>query len=258
MNTERKNSMSSLHKSHLGFFSRENLFALMILIILVLSFRWSIGQPYFVPTPSMLPTILVGDRLFVSHVSYGFRIPFTSITLISWGQVQRGDIVVFKDPKDGKVDYVKRVVGISGDRVKIVDDTIYINGVAQKRVPSNNKKKLLAESSLDRRQYLLYKEILEPANKHWTLNKLPFQRTPEQINWPSDGQEIIVRENSIFVLGDNRDHSMDSRTWGVIPIDHIQGKALFVLWSIFKSKNGKSKIRWNRIGSKLDSLSDED
>src|SRR5262249_26856279 len=116
-----------------GFFSRENIFSLVILIVCVLAIRWSVASPYHVPTPSMEPTIKVGDRLLANKLAYGLKIPFTDIELANWARPKRGDIIVFKFPENTDLDYVKRVVGIPGDKIEVRDDILYINGQEQPR-----------------------------------------------------------------------------------------------------------------------------
>ena len=100
-----------------GFWSPENLRSIAILIFLIFCFRWSVASPYHVPTASMEPTIKVGDRLLALKLSYDLKIPFTDYSVLEWAKPERGDIIVFRYPRDPDIDYVKRVVGIPGDRI---------------------------------------------------------------------------------------------------------------------------------------------
>src|SRR5436190_558216 len=109
-----------------GFFSLDNLASLGVLLTIVLMLRWSVASPYHVPTASMEPTIKVGDRLLAFKLAYGFKIPFTEIKVADWDTPRRGDIIVFRYPRDPEIDYVERVVAIAGDELQIIDDILYL------------------------------------------------------------------------------------------------------------------------------------
>ena len=128
-----------------GFFSYENLSSLLVLVVVVLAIRWTIASPYYVPTASMEPTIKVGDRLLAFKLAYSFKIPFLNTSLFEWGSPEKGDIIVFRYPRDPSIDYVKRVVGVAGDKIKIVDDVLYVNGVAQDRADYNHDREVLED-----------------------------------------------------------------------------------------------------------------
>ena len=100
----------------------ESIKSLLVLVIFVLAIRWTVASPYYVPTSSMEPTIKVGDRLLAWKLAYNFKIPFTDTALFTWGEPSRGDIIVFKYPRDTSIDYVKRVVAVAGDEVQVRDD----------------------------------------------------------------------------------------------------------------------------------------
>ena len=237
-------------KEESDFFSYQNLRSLFILILIIMAIRWSFVSPYHVPTPSMEPEIKVGDRLLANKLAYNLRIPFTDYVLFEWAQVKRGDIIVFKYPKDTSLDYVKRVVGIPGDRLRLVNDVLYINGVAQKRVPYNHDRSILSDITVQKEYKDLYEENLD-GKLHWTMNTISQYRGVDAGNWPAYG-EYVVPKDSVFTIGDNRDDSADGRSWGEIPLEYVKGKALFVIWSAYTEKEGFfPKFRLNRFFTKL-------
>jgi signal peptidase I len=231
-----------------GFWSPENLRSLFVLLLLIFCFRWSVASPYHVPTASMEPTIKVGDRLLAFKLSYDFKLPFTEIDLASWAKPDRGDIVVFRYPKDPDIDYVKRVIGVPGDKIYVEENVVYINGVAQKQVSFDSDRSILTDINDNPDQKNLFKEDLSGV-EHWVIqNKSDFRLSIFGNRFPSEG-EFVVPEDSYFVMGDNRDNSTDSRAWGVVPKSYVKGKALFVIWSVFaKGDELIPDLRFNRFG----------
>lgn len=234
-----------------GFWSPENLRQLAILIFLIFCFRWSIASPYHVPTASMEPTIKVGDRLLAFKLSYELKVPFTDYALAKWGSPQRGDIIVFRYPKDPDIDYVKRVVGMPGDRIRVQSNILYVNDVEQARVEHNNDRSILSDIHDNPELKSLYVEKLGELD-HWVMqDKLSSQLFEYSQKFPERG-EYVVPEDSLFVMGDNRDNSTDSRAWGQVPLSYVRGKALFVLWSLFSREDDTwPTLRWNRFGHPL-------
>lgn len=230
-----------------GFWSPENLRSMALLVFFILCFRWSVASPYHVPTASMEPTIKVGDRLLAFKLSYDLKIPFTDYKVASWGSPQRGDIIVFKYPKDPDIDYVKRVIGLPGDKIKVVNDILYINGEAQPRTDHNQDRTILDDIDDRKEVKLLYREQLGPVN-HWVMQNEAFARPLQNSDWPAEG-EYIVPADSLFAMGDNRDNSTDSRIWGPVPMSYVRGKALFVIWSLNpRTTSFLPEIRFNRFG----------
>lgn len=240
-----------LKKEEPPFFSFENLRSLFILILIVFAIRWSIASPYYVPTASMEPTIKVGDRLLAFKLAYSLKIPFTNFSIVDWCDVKKGDIIVFRYPGDTSIDYVKRVVGVAGDKLRIVDDVLYVNDEAQTRLDYNHDREVLEDIEDNKELKLLYKESLSQTN-HWTMNYIPSSRPFSRSSWPERGTYYTVPKESVFVIGDNRDNSADSRIWGKVPLSYIHGKAVFVLWSAYTPKGSHWTMRFSRFGHWLD------
>ncbi|MCI5127213.1 MAG: signal peptidase I [Candidatus Electrothrix sp. AUS3] len=203
--------------------AREYIEAILIALILALFIRTFVVQAFKIPSGSMLDTLLIGDHILVSKFIYGIKMPFTGKILVPIKSPKRGDIVVFKYPNDPKLDYIKRVVATAGDTVEIKDKKVFING----KVPAKR-----------------YGEFKDP-----------------DILLPSQGPRdnfgpITVPEGNIFVMGDNRDNSYDSRFWGFVDLHAVRGKAFIIYWSwdvqrsLF-SWDRFASVRWTRIGDIL-------
>ena len=194
---------------------REYAEALAIAILLALFIRTFIVQAFKIPSGSMKPTLIIGDHLLVNKFIYGIRIPIVDRFLIQFKKPKRGDILVFKWPKDESKDFIKRVIGIEGDIIEIRNDILYINGqkVLTEYVEKYNDNDI---SEADR-----YEEYLGDK-KHYILD--------QYVKYEDFGP-ITVPENSVFVMGDNRDNSQDSRYWGFVTLNKIKGKALIIYWS---------------------------
>lgn len=233
-------------KEELGFFSYENLRSLFVLVLIILAIRWSVASPYHVPTASMEPSIKVGDRLLAFKLAYNLKIPFTDHVVFEWSKVKRGDIIVFKYPKDTSLDYVKRVVGLPGDHIRLVDDTLYINDAPQERVSHNDNRTILNDITAQKEIKQLFVENLDGV-KHWTMNSIPELRGPGASNWHNT-DDYVVPDGAVFTIGDNRDDSADGRIWGEVPMEYVKGKALFVIWSMYSERDSwVPKMRFDRF-----------
>ncbi len=235
------------------FFSVENFTSLGILVAIIFAIRWSIISPYYVPTASMEPTIKVGDRLLANKLAYNLKIPFTNIVLAQWAQVKKGDIIVFRFPNDPSIDYVKRAVAVAGDKIRLVDDILYINDEPQERISAGDaQERILQDIQESQIPRTLYREKLAGIS-HWAMNVEPRSRIYAKGTWPQEGY-MTVPEGSVWVIGDNRDNSFDSRDWGRVPLENIHGKALVVLWSAYFPEGGwwPIAIRFARFGHLLD------
>ena len=196
---------------------REYAEAIIIAIILALFIRSFIVQAFKIPSGSMLPTLQIGDHLLVNKFIYGVKLPVTGTVLVPWKTPVRDDVVVFRFPKDRSVDYIKRVVGVAGDSVEVKNKQVYINGEA----------------------------IVNPHAY--------FEGTPSNDPRRDNMGPIKVPKDTIFVMGDNRDNSYDSRFWGFVDLNDVLGKAFILYWSWDLNKDLMSvdrfsSIRWNRIG----------
>jgi len=205
-------------------------------ILAVLLLRSFLVEPFRIPSGSMMPTLLVGDFILVNKFSYGIRLPVLDTKIIEIGEPSRGDVVVFRYPKDPTVDYIKRVVGLPGDRVGYFNKVVYINGEAIGQVPAGvyvGKGSGVSMSGASKRS-----EQLDGV-RH---DILVMSRTPGL-----EG-EFVVPDGEYFVMGDNRDNSNDSRFWGAVPEANLVGKA-FRIWMNWDSANGG--VDFGRIGMKI-------
>lgn len=200
---------------------REYLEAIVIALFLALFIRAFVVQAFSIPSGSMLETLQIGDYLLVNKFSYGIRNPFTNQVLIPFGNPQPGDIVVFIYPKDPTKDFIKRVVGVAGDKIQIKDKKLYIN-----------------DTLVETPQAVFKDNHIIDQNDHW-------------IAAGSEGSKrdnfgpITVPPGQVFVMGDNRDHSYDSRFWGTVPLDNVRGKAWIIYFSL---DNKRFWPRWERLG----------
>ena len=196
-----------------------SLFPVLFLVLIARSFFF---EPYQIPSGSMLPTLRIGDFILVNKFTYGVRLPVANVKIFPGIQPKRGDVLVFRAPFEPHVNFIKRVVGIPGDNIEIVNNILYINGT---RTPQG----MMPHDSIQQQYpgYSIFQEKLDDAT-HLIL-KGDYYST-------SDGR-WTVPENSYFVLGDNRGNSHDSRFWGFVPDDFVVGKAVYVWmhWNKFLS-----------------------
>lgn len=219
-----------------------------VTILILLFGTTTLLQAFVVPTSSMENTVLIGDHLFVDKLAYSPAGSFTR-SLLPYRDVERGDIIVFRYPLNLGEAYVKRVVGLPGDRIRLEDKQLIVNG---KRFDEP------------------YKVLLEEQTSHY-LNNFPqapdiriYPRGAEMLRDNVAGRELVVPPGQYFALGDNRDNSADSRFWGFVPRENIMGKPLFIYWSydapterladrnirvdhvLDLAQNFFSKTRWSR------------
>ncbi|MGB5538547.1 MAG: signal peptidase I [Gammaproteobacteria bacterium] len=205
-------------------------------ILAVLLLRSFLVEPFRIPSGSMMPTLLVGDFILVNKYAYGIRLPVLDKKIIEIGEPERGDVVVFRYPKDPSVDYIKRVVGLPGDRIGYYNKVVYINGEAVGQVPAGvyiGSGSGVPMSGASKRQEQL-------GDVHHDILVMP--RTPGL-----EG-EFLVGDNEYFVMGDNRDNSNDSRYWGTVPEGNLVGKA-FRIWMNWDSAGGGVDLK--RVGNRI-------
>ena len=206
------------------------------MFLAVLLLRSFLVEPFRIPSNSMMPTLLTGDFILVNKFSYGIRLPVLNNKIVEMGEPERGDVVVFRYPKDPSVDYIKRIVGLPGDKVGYYNKIVYINGEPIGQVPAGvyiGVGSGISMSGASERQEQLGDVIHDI---------LVMPRTPGL-----EG-EYLVGEDEYFVMGDNRDNSNDSRYWGPVPESNLVGKA-FRVWMNWDGANGG--VDWDRIGMKI-------
>jgi signal peptidase I len=194
---------------------REYVEAILLAIVIAFFIRTFVVQAYKIPSGSMKPTLLIGDHILVSKFNYGIKLPFIRSTLIPVGSPKRSDIVVFIYPEDRSKDFIKRLVGLPGDTVEVRDKQIILNGQPWK----------------------------ENHGVHSDSLVIPGAVQPRDNFGP-----VKVPEGKLFVMGDNRDESYDSRFWGFVDMKDVLGKALIIYWSWNQEEYG---VRWSRIGTIL-------
>lgn len=214
-------------------------------ILFVFALRSFVVEPFRIPSGSMLPTLQDGDLILVNKFQYGIRLPVIDHKLITLGSPSRGDVVVFRYPVDPAVDYIKRVVGEPGDVVSYRDKVLSVNGqvIAHERAGDYYEP--------DRAAYIgEYHEQLGEAGHDILLNKdasqnfMPITNYPyrDQCEYFTDGVSCTVPSGHYFMMGDNRDNSLDSRYWGFVPDANIVGRAFFI-WMNFSSPSRIGRFR---------------
>ncbi|HXH73118.1 MAG TPA: signal peptidase I [Mariprofundaceae bacterium] len=211
---------------------REWLESLVVIAVLAIVIRSFVVAPFKIPSSSMVPTLEVGDYLFVLRYTYGFRIPLTDIQLLS-KEAKRGDVAVFVYPEDESKDYIKRIIGLPGDTIEYKDNNLYINGKEMPLKAEGQRAYFLGDNSVDVSG--LYDEQLFDVN-HQVLRK----------DFSIKDGKWTVPPGHYFVLGDNRNNSRDSRFWGFVPQSYLVGRAAIVWWSW---DSAKGEIRWDRLGT---------
>jgi len=216
--------------------------SLQIAILLFLFVRAFLVEAFKIPSGSMERTLLVGDFLLVNKLVYGAEVPWTGKHLPALRQPERGDVVVFQWPEDPTKNFVKRLVGVPGDTLAMRDGMLIVNGVSQ------------------REQYVTHTDPgADPSGEEfrWQINHLVRTAEARDGSHPSRNNwgPLIVPPESYFVLGDNRDNSLDSRYWGFVPDSLIRGRPMFVYYSYAPDPaHGLAwltEIRWHRLGERI-------
>lgn len=194
---------------------RENVEAILIAVVIALFIRTFVVQAFKIPSGSMKNTLLIGDHILVSKFIYGVKLPYLRNTVVSLKSPQRGDIIVFKYPEDPHKDFIKRVIGVPGDSVEYRNKQLFINN----------------------------ERLENDVGIHTDSHVFP-----GNIKKRDNFGPIKVPENKLFVMGDNRDESYDSRFWGFVDMHAVSGKAFMIYWSWNREDFG---VRWKRLGNLL-------
>lgn len=224
-------------------------------IVIAILIRTFMFEPFKIPSGSMYPTLYVGDYLFVSKYTYGYSkhsMPF-SIPLFEgrvWADMpNRGDVVVFKFPQDNKTDFIKRIIGLPGDRVQMKNGRLYINGEMMNRNEQDDF--VIRDAKGNAERYHQYTETLPEGFKHTIIEVSDNGNEDNTL-------EVTVPQGNFFVMGDNRDRSDDSRVnVGFVPFENLVGKARFLFFSHndegawYKPWSWPKKIRWERLFNRI-------
>lgn len=209
-------------------------------IILVMTLRWALVEPFVIPSGSMIPNLLIHDHILVQKFAYGLHVPFTNKWLMRWSEPQRGDIVVFKYPQNPEIYYIKRLIGVPGDTVEVKNGRITVNGEKLNLTPF--------ESPKNEKGFFYFQEI--NGSKTYPVRFL-FEDNQGEF------QVYKIPEGQFFFMGDNRDQSSDSRVWGNVNEELIVGKA-WVIWLSCENTLptmtfvcDPSQIRFERLFKKL-------
>lgn len=205
----------------------QSFFPVLLMVLVIRSF---VFEPFRIPSGSMNPTLLQGDFIFVKKYTYGLRLPVLETKIIETGEPERGDVVVFRLPSDPSINYIKRVVGLPGDKIQYRDHQLLING---ELMPLGT-----GDASAEFPGSLQFTEVLG-EREHEILVRNPGSMAPEQ--------QYTVPEGAYFMMGDNRDNSQDSRYIGTVPETHLVGEAV----RIWMHMDGLSWPRWERVGMKI-------
>ena len=210
-------------------------------ILLVFTLRSFLVEPFKIPSGSMMPTLLAGDYILVNKFTYGLRVPILNNTFFEMNHPKRGDVIVFHYPPDPKIDYIKRVVGVPGDKIQYQDKRLIINGKKlEVKFESDYEYEMQGANIISARKS---KEQLGDVAHDILVHDIPNQYNADMPGAKlQDGETITVPDSSYFAMGDNRDNSADSRVWGFVPEHNLVGKA-FYIWMNFD--------QFSRIGSTI-------
>ncbi|KUJ71883.1 signal peptidase I [Thiomicrospira sp. WB1] len=209
-----------------------SLFPVFLIVLVLRSF---VIEPFRIPSGSMYPTLQIGDFIVVNKFAYGIKLPVTQTKLIDTGEPERGDVAVFKYPKDPNVDYIKRIVGLPGDEISYIERTLFINGQPAMQQALGEYDGEGAGNIMD--GTALIQESLDERTHRILLDH---QKSSQDL------VSVTVPEGHYFVMGDNRDHSNDSRFWGFVPEKNLKGEA-FGIWM-----HWDDGIDFGRIGKGID------
>lgn len=212
---------------------REYAEAIVVAMVLAFAIRVFVVQAFKIPSGSMIPTLLIGDHILVSKLAYGLQWPtdcklqlalppvscYSSTFMLAFSKPERGDVIVFRYPEDEEKDFIKRIVGTPGDSIEVRGKTVYVNGT--------------------------------PFDDHGFTQRVDPGVIDSHISPRDNFGPVTVPDDSYFVMGDNRDQSLDSRFWGFVRGDKIRGKAFRIYWSWSGQGNWSEWVRWERLGKAI-------
>lgn len=230
---------------------KKEIISYILIFLGVFGFKSTFFEPNHIPSGSMLPTMAIGDFILVNKMQYGLKVPFSEwfgdpIYLTEFSEPERGDIMVFEFPGDRSILYVKRLVGLPGDTIEVFDNRVFVN---DKEVKGEAVSEEMVKEYLelyDRKGGLFDMEFYKVKNGK--INHIVAHNKAMPIH--REQMKITIPEGEYFMMGDNRDHSSDSRIWGTVKRSHIRGKALFVWFNmVYPWSNEPFHFRPWRIGT---------
>lgn len=243
------------------FETAESIFPLIAIITILRSFLY---EPFQIPSGSMMPTLLVGDFILVEKYAYDVKDPIWRTTLIETGKPAHGDVAVFKYPVDPTIDYIKRIIGLPGDRIVYKDKQLFIQKACDKATAASCAglepltQQLQSEGEFFLGPYPLKRFTEQGPTKQYNILKNSMLAEPIQNYYRQPGlqtSEFVVPEGHYFAMGDNRDHSADSRFWGFVPEQNLVGKAVFIWMSFEFNEDPNSWIPgWVPVGVRFERL----
>jgi len=203
--------------------------SMILIVVAVLGFRSMFFEPFKIPSGSMIPTLLIGDFILVNKFSYGFKVPFSDwfsdpVYITGPDTPKRGDVIVFKYPQDTSLNYIKRVVGLPGDTVQVIDKVVYVNDEPLKMEEISGKDYMEDMDEKFKNFNFKFFKTITGEHTHTT-------QVDEDNFYNMSFAKLEVPKGHYFVMGDNRDFSADSRSWGFVPFGHIKGKAILIWFS---------------------------
>lgn len=234
--------------------------SIITIVVVVFTFRSVFFEPFRIPSGSMIPTLMIGDFILVNKFSYGFKVPFSDMSwnndffkfdlnpkyMFGKSAPKRGDVIVFKFPRDPSINYIKRLVAVPGDTIEMINKVVYVNGKAIVATPFSGKK--IMEDMDDKFKNEAFNFYKSKTGEHSHVIQ-----TSKEDRAISNFPKFKVPDKKYFVLGDNRDFSADSRYWGFVPEENIRGKAMFVWFSMIIPglSDHPFKMRPHRIGTAI-------
>jgi len=215
-------------------------------LLTIVCVRSAVASPFHVPTGSMVPTIEIGDRILVSKLAYGLQVPWIDVDaglslqalstreVLTWAEPDRGDVLLFRSPPEPGVDYVKRVVGVPGDVVSVRSGVVRVNGEPIRGGLAGEHP--FVDEDCHAWPGRAFEESIE-GHRYEVLDSV--------LREGPDYGPVVVPEGSLFVLGDNRDHSRDSRYWGMLPRERVRGRVMAVWMS--HGCDGETRMRWRSL-----------